>query len=241
MASVSSLMSSPQSGPGPRRSQADGSGRDAVVKRPVESDERLTLGVVEVDDVVGGAGIEALALQMELRVLEGRRQLQRGPQAQEQRPRVGRQAAAQVASQRRQVQGPVGDEGGHAGPTVGAGDGHAVGGRLADTGKRAERLGDLGRRDVLALPAERLADAMDEVVVAGLVLAHQVAGAKPGIARLEDVAKDLALGGLGAGVPLESSAGGRRMSGNPADRLADLAGRTADPEAGAVPNRPGPV
>src|SRR5205807_10599118 len=105
---------------------------------------------------------------------------------------------------------------GQAGPAAGARNGHAVDDRLLDLGKHGERLGHLGGRDVLALPAEGVADAVDEVVVAGLVPAHQVAGAKPRVTRLEDVAEDLALGRVGACVTLAGADEARRVA-DPAD------------------------
>src|SRR5581483_8986012 len=96
----------------------------------------------------------------------------------------------------------------------------------ADAGAARDRLGNLGRRDVFALPAEGVADAVDEVEEAARVLAHQIAGAEPGVAGREHVAQDLfGRSGL-VGIALE-----RRPAlvpaGNPADRLADFTGDAA--------------
>src|SRR5262249_21495294 len=55
-------------------------------------------------------------------------------------------------------------------------------------------LGHLVGGDVLALPAEGVADPVDEIEVAVGVDAHQVAGGEPGVALLEDVVQDLLLG-----------------------------------------------
>src|SRR5271154_1171241 len=60
--------------------------------------------------------------------------------------------------------------------------------------KSAERLRHLGGSHVLALPAKGVADAVNEVEEAILVLAHQVAGPHPGVARCEDIAQDSLLG-----------------------------------------------
>src|SRR6266581_2753565 len=116
----------------------------------------------------------------------------------------------------------VGDERGHTGPAVGPGKGHAIDVGFPDGGEGADRLRDLRGRDVLALPAERVADTVDEIEVAVRVPSHEVTGAKPRVARLEDAAQDLALGVFLARVPLESPARVRRLLEHLADRLADL-------------------
>src|SRR5262249_24853366 len=74
-----------------------------------------------------------------------------------------------------------------------------------------ELLRHLGGRHVLALPAEGVADAVDEVEEALLVLAHQVAGPDPGVALCEDVTQDSLLGFARTGVALEPAAGTRRI------------------------------
>src|SRR5438046_790068 len=57
--------------------------------------------------------------------------------------------------------------------------------------ERSDRLFDLGRRYVLALPTEGIADAVDKIEIAVRVLAHEIAGAEPSVALLEHVAQDL--------------------------------------------------
>src|SRR5207247_1183444 len=79
-------------------------------------------------------------------------------------------------------------------PAVGPGKGHAIDVGFPDGGEGADRLRDLRGRDVLALPAERVADTVDEIEVAVRVPSHEVPGAKPRVPRLEDAAQDLALG-----------------------------------------------
>ena len=98
-----------------------------------------------------------------------------------------------MCSQHREIQRLVGDKRGHPRAAVGAANRHSVDDGLRDAGTRADRAGDLGGRHVLALPAEGGANAIDEVDVTLFVLPHQVAGAKPRVTGLEDVAKDLLL------------------------------------------------
>jgi len=71
---------------------------------------------------------------------------------------------------------------------------------------KPEDLGYLGGRDILAFPAEGIAHAVDEIEIAARVLAHQVAGAEPDIARLEDAADDLLRRCVLVGVALEAAA-----------------------------------
>src|SRR5947209_18201047 len=83
----------------------------------------------------------------------------------------------------------------HAGAPVAAGNLHAVDGRLQHAGKSRDGLGDFGGRDVLALPAKRIADAIDEIEITALVLLHEIAGAEPGVTFAEHVAQNLLVGG----------------------------------------------
>ena len=59
---------------------------------------------------------------------------------------------------------------------------------LDETGILRQCFGDFRGRDIFAFPAKRVSDPVDKIEKAALVLAHQIAGAEPGIARLEDVA-----------------------------------------------------
>src|SRR5262249_12809060 len=94
---------------------------------------------------------------------------------------------------------------------------------------------DLLRRDVLALPAKRVTDAVDEIEVALRVPAHQVAGAEPGVARLEHVAQDLFLRRPRVRVAVEAAAAILAL--DSADRLADLVVRARDGVARRVAHR----
>src|SRR5262245_5931579 len=75
-----------------------------------------------------------------------------------------------------------------------------------DTRHAVDRLGNLAGRHVFALPAERVADPVDEVEIAVAVSAHQVAGAKPDVALFEYVTQDLVLVLRACGVSLETVA-----------------------------------
>src|SRR5207237_7399029 len=119
----------------------------------------------------------------------------------------------------------------HARPAFSAGDRHAVDRRLADAGAAAQDHRDFGRRDILALPAESVADAVDEIVEALRIDAHAIAAAHIRAARREDVAQDLLLGVGRAGVAFEARRQIAPVAIDPADRLARLALRAADAEA----------
>src|SRR5690606_10816743 len=111
-------------------------------------------------------------------------------------------------------------QGDHARLAVMAGHGDAVGDDLADTGSVSQPLLDLGGRDVLALPSERVADPVDEIDVALAVLPHQVAGAEPAVAAHKDVAHYLFLGLSAVGIAREGVTG---VVADAPDGLADLA------------------
>src|SRR4029453_13206654 len=78
---------------------------------------------------------------------------------------------------------------------------------LRDAAEAADRLLHLGGRDVLAFPAEGIADAVDEIEIAVLVLAHEIAGTEPGVALLEHVVQDFSAGLGRVGVAFEALAG----------------------------------
>src|SRR2546422_173597 len=216
------------------RSQTDLAGLDALVERRVQPDECAAVRVVEIDDVDGGGRIVALVDELALRVLEGGRHVKLAAEAQEQRTGILGQAVDEVGAKRREIEPVVGDERGHAGAAVGVWDGHAVDVDRLDAGKGADRFRHLRSRDVLTLPAEGVADTVDEIEIAVRVPSHEVTGAKPRVARLEDAAQDLALGVLLARVPLESPAGVRRLLEHLTDRLADFVRRAAHAEARLV-------
>ena len=93
---------------------------------------------------------------------------------------------------------------------------------------RGAHARDFPRRDVLALPAKRVADAVDEIIEALGVAAHQVAGAHPGVAGREHVAQDLLFRLLRFAVALETLRG---FAADAPDRLAGLAVLTTNAKA----------
>ncbi len=157
-------------------------------------------------------------------------------QAQEQRTGEARQAAIDRGCEIGEVERRADHEGRHAGSAFRAGNGDAVDDGLQNSGASTEHVGHFGRRHVLALPAEGVADAVDEVEKSVVVAAHQVAGAKPGIALDEDVSQDLAFGLLAAGIAFESRRGAGVVT-ESADRLAGLVRRAAHAEAAVVAQR----
>src|SRR5205085_3148214 len=116
----------------------------------------------------------------------------------------------------------VDDQGGHAGAPVRSRHLHAVDGGLVHARRGLQPFSHLGGGDVLALPAEGVADAVDEIEISLAVQAHQVAGGEPGVARLEDVVDDLLLRLLAVEV---AGVFGPRIAADLADALTDLAGR----------------
>src|SRR5207244_7545303 len=99
------------------------------------------------------------------------------------------------------------------------------------------RSSHLLRRHVLALPPKGVADPVDEIEIAPLVLPHQVARAHPGVASLEHVAQDLRLRRPWGRVALEATAHARRVLDNLPDRLTHFVRPTAHAEARRVPHR----
>src|SRR5262245_447467 len=102
---------------------------------------------------------------------------------------------------------------------------YAVDGALRHARRAAQHVGNILRGDVLALPAKRVADAIDEVVVPIGVAAQQVAGPEPRVAGLEHVAQQLALGGRTVGVAVVLHGAGQA---DLAEQLAWLVGRAGD-------------
>src|SRR5437870_102106 len=116
----------------------------------------------------------------------------------------------------------------HAGTAIGAHDLHAVDASLLDSFETIQRCLDFRRRHVLALPAERVADAVDELDVAETLIAYEVAGVEPAVTFLENVAQQLRLAGLLVGVAVEgrgvSDLGDQQADAALADLVHELAG-----------------
>src|SRR6516162_3231938 len=210
---------------------------DSIIELGVDAHEGLALRIVEVDRIGGEGRIEAFFQQVDLLLLEGGGDVVVFTDAQEYRPGIFGQLLREMVAQRRQVEVVLGDDRGHAGAAVTAGNLNAVDVGLQNAVELPDHLLDLGGRDVLAFPAESVADAIDEIEVAVLVLAHQIAGAEPDVALLEHVVQDL-LVGLGlAGIALEPLAGLGRILHDLADDLARLVDVALDAEAAFVADR----
>ena len=61
------------------------------------------------------------------------------------------------------------------------------------SGKAADGLGNFGCGNILTFSAEGIADAVDKIVIALVVFPHKVAGAKPTVAGLQNIAQNLVL------------------------------------------------
>ncbi len=168
--------------------------------------------------------IESLGHQRALLRLEGRRRLKLGLEAQEQRPRDRRQRFLDMGAQAVEIEfGDIVDhQSRHPGAAFVAGNRDAVDDGFFDALERRDRLGDLRGRDVLALPAKGVADPVDEVEIAAAVAPHQVAGAEPGVLRLEHAAQDLGRGRRRVGIAVEPRGGVARIVADLGQQLADL-------------------
>ncbi len=125
----------------------------------------------------------------------------------------------------------------HAGATLRSSDLDTVDQDLSDAGECGNRLGDFGRRHILAFPAKRIADPIDEIEITLRVPAHQIARSKPGIALRESAAQNFPLVGGRFGIALEAARRARGVVENAADRFADLARRAFDAAAGGIAKR----
>jgi len=122
---------------------------------------------------------------------------------------IGEVAGATVTHAPRQMHGKtsrVDHDGSHSSAAVGTGCRNPVNAGIEDAGAVRDRLGYFGRRHILSLPAEGIADTIDEMEIAGVVPHHQVAGAEPGIARYQYIAQDFLFGLVSVGVALEAPA-----------------------------------
>src|ERR1700760_1144254 len=110
-----------------------------------------------------------------------------------------------------------------------AGDFDAISGGIEHALACADRVIDLAGGDILALPAEGVADAVHEMEEALVIEPHQIPGAKPGVAFHEGVAQDFLLGLGLVGIALEAAAPFVRGADAP-DGFARLVARADDAE-----------
>src|SRR5258708_5510082 len=129
------------------------SGDDRVVKRAVERHEGPRARVVEKDRIAGLPGIETLPREIELLLLEGGGDLDGVADAHEQGPGVLGQPRREIGAQRGKLQVRFAHDRRHAGATLATVDLYAIHAGFVDARETGDGLGDLGGRDVLALPA----------------------------------------------------------------------------------------
>src|SRR5487761_2467996 len=194
------------------------------------------LRIPEEKRVCHAVWIEPGADQVLLFLLEGFGVVQCRANADENRAGIGRQPAREMIPEYPEVKAIVDHDRRHSGAAIGARDGDAVGGGVDDAGAIGDRLVHFGSRDVLPLPAEGVADPVDEMEEAGIVERHQVAGAKPGIAPGEHIAQDFLFGLGSVGIALEAASPGIGAS-DPPDGFADLAAGAWDTKTVRGTNR----
>src|SRR5580658_7089098 len=139
--------------------------------------------------------------------------------------------------QRAKIECPFRYDGRHPGAAFGPRNRDSVNAGMQDPLECADLLRYLGGRYVFAFPAKGLADAIDEVEEALLILAHQVAGPHPGVACREDIAQNSLLGLSRIGIALEPAASALRIDLYLADRLARLVDPAANAETVLVADR----
>src|SRR5262249_44426505 len=109
-----------------RQSQPYLAGIDPLIELGVDAHEGFALRIVEVDRIDGVARIETFLQQVDLLLLEGRGDVVVLADAQEYRPRIVGQLLRKMVAQCRQVEVVFGNDRGHAGAPVTAGNLNAV-------------------------------------------------------------------------------------------------------------------
>src|ERR1700733_1889469 len=103
--------------------------------------------------------------------------------------RITRQILQQMRFERSEVEIHVGRDRRHAGTAFYTRNVHAIDDRVDNTFASSHHRCDFRGGDVLALPAEGIAEAVDEIVKSRLVLPHEITRAKPAITFDEYVAQ----------------------------------------------------
>src|SRR4051795_4381414 len=104
------------------RSQPDVSVLDALIELVVEPHEALGRGIAEIDRIANRHGVEALAHQVDLLLLEGRGHLELALPPQEYRPRIVGQVLAELRGERGEIARAFAGDRCHSGATVAARD-----------------------------------------------------------------------------------------------------------------------
>src|SRR5438874_918093 len=203
----------------------------------IERDEGIALGMTQIQGLPDDGWIVAFVREFLLLRLERRRELELGADAEEQWMRVSGKTVGEVTPERGDVEPRAHDDCGHPRAAVRPRDADAIDDRVEHAWTRTKHLGDLGRRYVLTLPAERVADAIDEVEIAFGVPSHEIARPEPGVIRLEHVAEDLLLGGVDTRVTFEPRAHVHAIRQDLSDRFADLVRIATTTESPLVADR----
>src|SRR5690606_32313725 len=157
--------------------------------------------------VLHGVEVKALFLKLQPPLLERAGDVDLRQEAQKDGPRIIRQAPGDMACKAVRIERAFRDERRHSGAPVLTGNGDAVDDGILDARKLRKGIGDLDCRYILALPAERIADTVDEIEIAVRILLHQIAGAEPAVALLLDIAENFRLRRLRIGIALETVRG----------------------------------
>src|SRR5205823_12091397 len=137
-------------------------GSNALIKHGIELHKPGALPIIEIEGIGSRGRIISFAGKPLLLRLECPRHFDRVTDAQKQRTGVLGQARGEMSPQCERVKVMTDHNGGHPGAAFRAWDSHPVYDRLDHAGTYGDRLGNLRCRDVLALPAERVTDAIDE-------------------------------------------------------------------------------
>src|SRR5882672_2993999 len=145
------------------------SAHNAVEQRPIQPHVAFQRGIVEIDRIARLRRIEALANELGLFPFEGWSDVHFFPESKEQGIGIRRQPLRDMTPQKIKIDCAVRDQSRHAGTPLGFWNRDAINGDISDSGERRNRLLDLERGDVLALPAETIADTIHEIPEARLI------------------------------------------------------------------------
>src|SRR5690348_17077533 len=134
--------------------------------------------------------IETVANQLMFLLLEGFGGIERGANPYHHRTSIDRKPLRKTGREFTHVEIGIDHDRRHSGPAIGTGNFHTIGSCLGNAWAISNRFVYLRSRDVLALPAESIADPVDEVEESLLVKPHQIAGAKPGVALYKYVTQN---------------------------------------------------
>src|SRR6202021_1580691 len=197
---------------------------DSLVDRTIVAGRRITQ-----EQRVAHGGVESVADQALLLPLEGRGDIERAAKPDEDRKRINWNPTRHVFREHFEIETPVHHQRRHARAAVGARHGNPVGRRVENAGAAHDRVVHLAGCDILPLPAERIANPGDEIVVTMVVDLHEIAGAEPDVACRKDITQDLLFGLDRIGIALKMTSALRGGTDTP-DRVADLAGGAGDTE-----------